>query len=140
MSDEKKEDFAQQLSILMSFLCDCNIPPENIGHMRFLCDSEMPGVVILQGRIVSNGKQNASDLIGDVEKISQMKSDVLIQNVQLRALDNCSVHLTMLGEEPNCVLKVKDSEELLIIVMVPLGIFGVLFSTMVILLLLYLAK
>ena len=89
----------------MSHLCDCNsyIPPENIGDMRFLCDNEMPGVVILQGRIVSNGHRNTSELISDVEKIAIAKSDVIVQGVQLRALDNCSVYLEEIGDEPDCV-------------------------------------
>jgi hypothetical protein len=102
-ADEKKCDFAQELSIKLSSFCDCCIPPENIGDMQFLCVHEMPGVLVLQGRIVSNGQKNTTELISDIDSIAKERSDIMIQGLQLRALNICSVHLEELGDEPDCV-------------------------------------
>ena len=87
----------------MSSFCDCSIPPENIGDMQFLCVHEMPGVLVLQGRIVSNGQKNTTELISDIGSIAKERSDIMIQGLQLRALNICSVHLEELGDEPDCV-------------------------------------
>ena len=81
------------------------MPSENIGDMQFWCDNDVRGIVILQGRIVSNGQRNTSEIISDVEKIAQRKSDILIKGVQLTTLnlDKCSVHIKHLGDGPDCV-------------------------------------
>ena len=59
--------------------------------------------MILQGRIICTSERNASQLINDVERIALAQTRMVIQNNQLTTLNYCSVQLSELGQEPECV-------------------------------------
>ena len=109
--------------------------------MRLLCNTNTPGVVILQGRIICTSEINVSQLINDVEKIALAQTRMEIQYTQLTALANCSVHLSELGQNAECVnIETKEfnasktSNELGLKVGLPVGILlGLILSVSVLL-------
>ena len=88
----------------------------NVRDMRLLCNSAMPGVIILQGKIISTSERTKSQLISDIQSMAYDRINMTLFNQNLMALDNCSccVHLTELGVEPaadNCVGRGKNHKQ-----------------------------